>query len=136
MDPLLLDIPEGLGVDEDPGSWVDLSVTNGVLSGLIVLIGALWALYAFQRLWQQSLAEDAAGGLAAARARGWTLKPVGLRARLVVEGAIGSQPVRIEWRGGLMGARSHVVLADVVARVPLITSEEELDRALVGVLVL
>jgi hypothetical protein len=136
MDPLLLDIPEGLGVDEDPATWVDLSVTNGVLSGVIVLLGALWALYAFQRLWQQSLAEDAAGGLAAARARGLKFKTVGFRAQLVAIGAIGSQPVRIEWRGGLMGAQSRVVVADVVVRVPLITTVDELDGALARALAL
>jgi hypothetical protein len=130
MDPLLLDIPEGLGVDEDPATWVDLSVTNGVLSGVIILLGALWAMYAFQRLWQQSLAEDAADGLAAAKARGLTIEPVGFRSRLVAIGAIGSQPVRVEWRGGLLGARSRVVLGDVDARVPLITSAVELDGAL------
>jgi hypothetical protein len=130
MNALLRDIPEGIGVDNDAGTWVDLTITNSVLSGLLLVVAALWGLYLVNRLWQGSLAADAAAGISAAGERGLALVPAGLRARLVARGQVEGQDVRVEWRGGLRGAHSVVVFADRFARVPLIDSAEALDASL------
>lgn len=130
MNALLRDIPEGIGVDNDPGTWVDLTITNSVLSGVLLVVAALWGLYLVNRLWQGSLASDAAEGIEAAASRGLVLDPTGLRARLVARGEVDGGMVRVEWRGGLRGAHSVVVWKDRFARVPLIDSTEALDAGL------
>jgi hypothetical protein len=130
MNGLLADIPDGIGVDNDPGSWVDLTITNSVLSGFMLLVAALWGLYLVNRLWQGSLANDAAAGISAAAGLGLGLVPAGLRARLVARGIVDGQDVRVEWRGGLRGAHSVVFVADRFSRVPLIDSAEALDASL------
>lgn len=130
MNALLTDIADGVGVDNDPGTWVDLTITNSVLSGLLLLVAALWGLYLVNRLWQGSLARDAQAGIDAAAGRGLPLRPAGLRARLIARGEVDGQDVRVEWRGGLRGPHSVVVVADRFARVPLIDSAEALDASL------
>jgi hypothetical protein len=130
MNALLTDIPEGIGVDNDSGTWVDLTITNSVLSGFLLLVAALWGLYLINRLWQGSLANDAQAGIAAAGARGLGLVPAGLRARLVARGHLDGQDVRVEWRGGVRGPHSVVVVADRFSRVPFIDSAEALDASL------
>ncbi len=130
MNGLLADIPDGIGVDNDPGSWVDLTITNSVLSGFMLLVAALWGLYLVNRLWQGSLANDAAAGIAAAAGLGLRLVPAGLRARLVARGIVDGEDVRVEWRGGLRGAHSVVFVADRFSRVPLIDSAAALDATL------
>ena len=53
-------LPGPGGIGRGPlgvASYIDLSVLNSVLSGLLIAIGMIWARYAFNRLWQQSLAE-------------------------------------------------------------------------------
>lgn len=130
MNSLLRDIPEGIGVDNDPGTWVDVTIANSVLSGFLLVVAALWGLYLVNRLWQGSLANDAEAGIAAAADRGLPLVPAGLRARLVARGQVDGQDVRVEWRGGMRGAHSVVVFADRFARVPLIDSAEALDASL------
>ncbi|MEC8422768.1 MAG: hypothetical protein VX000_03260 [Myxococcota bacterium] len=134
MNAWLQDIPDGAGLDNDPGGWVDLTITNSVLSGLLLVVAALWGLYLVNRLWQGSLATDAEAGIGAARARGLLLVPPGLRARLVAAGELDGRAVQIEWRGGVRGAHSVVITADRKARVPLIDSADALDASLQRVL--
>ena len=130
MNALLQDISDGVGLDNDPGSWVDLTITNSVLSGLLLVVAALWGLYLVNRLWQGSLASDAQAGIMAAGERGLDLVPAGLRARLVARGRVDGRDVRVEWRGGMRGAHSVVVIADRFARVPLIDSAAALEASL------
>lgn len=85
-----------------------MTVANGVLSGVIVFIGGLWAWVAFQRLWQQSLLEESAEAIAYLEGQGFTRRPTGLRARVVLVGEIEGQPARVVWQGGLLGARTRV----------------------------
>lgn len=133
MNALLRDIPEGIGVDNAPGTWVDLTITNSVLSGMLLVVAALWGLYLVNRLWQGSLAADAEAGIEAASLRGLALQPAGLRARLVAAGELDGQEVRIEWRGGLRGNHSVIRWADRFSRLPLIDSVDALDAGLARV---
>ena len=133
MNALLQDIPEGIGVDNAPGTWVDLTITNSVLSGLLLVVAALWCLYLVNRLWQGSLARDAEPGIEAAALRGLVLQPAGLRARLVASGELDGEVLRVEWRGGLRGTHSVIRWADRFSRVPLIDSEDALEAGLARV---
>jgi hypothetical protein len=117
-------------IDDDVGTWVDLSVANSVLAGVLLVIAGAWAMVIFNRLWQGSLAADAAEALTAAQARGLAVRPAGLRARLVAEGQVGSARVRVLWLGGVWGPRSVVEIGDRVRRRPLIRTAEELEAAL------
>jgi hypothetical protein len=130
LNPYLLDIPDGMGVNNDAGTWVDASIANSALVGLLVLVVGLWGLYLVNRLWQLSLAEQCAAAIDAAGARGLALRRGGLRARIVAVGTVGAERVRVEWRGGVLGTRSVVIRADLIARGPLIESEAALDDAL------
>jgi hypothetical protein len=113
-----------------PDSYIDYSVTNSILSGLILAVLAGWAMVMFNRLWQHTLRRDAAVALEHAIARGLTVFPDGLMARIVAEGAIGSELVRLEWRGGWRGAHTVMWRGDRFHRLPLVTSTAELDGAL------
>ncbi len=117
-------------IDDDVGTWVDLSVANSVLAGVLLVIAGAWAMVIFNRLWQGSLAAGAAEALTAAQARGLAVRPAGLRARLVAEGQVGSARVRVLWLGGVWGPRSVVEIGDRVRRRPLIRTAEELEAAL------
>jgi hypothetical protein len=101
-----------------------------VLAGVLLVIAGAWAMVIFNRLWQGSLAADAAEALTAAQARGLAVRPAGLRARLVAEGQVGSARVRVLWLGGVWGPRSVVEIGDRVRRRPLIRTAEELEAAL------
>ena len=133
MNSLLTDIPDGSGLDNDPGTWVDLSIANSVLAGGLLIVAALWAVYILNRLWQGSLYNDARGGVEAAHALGLQLAPTGLRARLVATGAVGDQPVRVEWRGGVRGARSLIHAGAERHHTGLIDSAAALEAALAEV---
>lgn len=110
--------------------WVDLTILNGILTGVLLLIAGLWGWVLFNRLWQSSLRADAAAGVQAAQDLGLVLRPPGVRARLVARGQVDGREVRIEWRGGVRGARSVVFLADTRTTVPLIDSPQVLHRVL------
>lgn len=83
-------------------------MANGVLSGVLVFLGGVWAWVAFQRLWQQSLLEESAEAMAYLEGQGFERRPLGLRARVVLVGEVEGQPARLVWQGGLLGARCSV----------------------------
>ena len=83
---------------------------NSALAGFLILFGAIWSLYLFNRLWQHSLRQQAAGAIEAAQARGLTVEVPGMAPRLVAEGTLSGTAVRIEWRGGPLGMRSRLLI--------------------------
>lgn len=95
---------------------------NSVLSGLLILIGAVWAYHAFNRLWQQSLAEEATEALAAATQLGLTRQGPFYGPRIAVSGTLHDQPIRIEWRGGLRGARTTITQNQITQHIPMLTT--------------
>ena len=103
---------------------------SGALAGFFVLIGALWAWYALQRLWQEALAHDAGAGLDAAEALGLVVAPSGLRARLVAAGTVGGQRIEVHWRGGARPAHTVVMANGRSTRAPLAVDAEALHQAL------
>jgi hypothetical protein len=104
-----------------------VTVLNGILSGLVILLAAVWCVYLHNWLWQRSLQQDAREALAAAQDLGLELKPLGIRARLVAVGTVGDRDVRIEWRGGFRGARTVVLFGDGVKVMAPITDAEGLS---------
>ena len=115
---------ESAAMTHRASTYIDITVVNAVLAGLVVLIGALWALYGMSRLWQQSLYREASGALAAAADLGFAVQPASTGPRLVARGAIQGQPVRVEWRGGVWGAHSVVVWDGQRTVVPLLTDAD------------
>ncbi len=113
-----------------PSSYVDFSVVNSVLAGLLILVLALWAKYLLNRLWQVSLRADAASAICGAEARGLQLQGDGVKARVVAVGARGSEPVRVEWRGGWRGAHTVLFRGDQVVWSTFVRTESELMRLL------
>jgi hypothetical protein len=95
-----------------------------------VLLAALWTYYVLNRLWQQSLAEEAAGALAEASALGLDVRPPALGACLVAVGQIEGQDLRLEWRGGLYGERSVLRLGQSTRDLPLLRDAAALRAAL------
>ena len=130
MSPRILPIEEGQALTHHFSTYVDVTMVNSALAALLVLVGAVWALYLLHRLWQTSLAEEAAGALDEAVARGLVLHPPGFSPRLVVTGEVGGQPARLEWRGGVWGARTRVRVGSRRETVPLITDAAGLAAAL------
>lgn len=117
-------------ITDSPATYVGYSVVNSVLSGLLIAVLAGWAMVVFNRIWQGFLTEEAAGGIEAAKQRGLVLHPPGLRARRVADGAIGSERIRVEWRGDWRGPHSVVYRGDRLMRRPLITDTASLDAVL------
>lgn len=113
-----------------PSSYIDYSVTNSILSGVLLAVMAGWAMVVFNRLWQGTLRSDAAEALEHARTRGLTVLPSGLRARVVAEGAVGSERVRLEWRGGWRGPHTVIQRGDRFRYLDLLTTADDLDSAL------
>ena len=116
----------------DVSTWIDVSVLNAELSGVLLLLAALWGLVLFNRLWQHSLGRDAAEAIASARTLGLAVGPAPLRARWVASGNIGSQPVELSWRGGIWGAHSVVRLGGRSQNIPLVRTTDQLNAALSG----
>lgn len=117
-------------ITASPESYIDYSVSNSLLSGLLIAVLAGWAVVMFNRLWQTTLRNRAAPALAHARKRGFRVRPDGTRARVVAVGAIGSEPVRIEWRGGVTGLHVFLLRGDQVRRLPFIEDAMALDAVL------
>lgn len=115
---------ESAAMSHRASTYVDITVINAVLAGLLVLLGALWALFGVSRLWQQSLQNDAREALFAAERLGFAVQPVSTGARLVAHGVVRGQPVRVEWRGGVWGAHSVVVRGGRRCVVPLLADAE------------
>lgn len=111
-------------------TWVDLTIINSVMAGLLLMVGGLWAWYAMTRLHQLWLAEQAEAALDAAELQGLVLAPTGLRARLVATGRLASGAVRVEWRTGLLGPRTIVWRGGRPRRYELLRTADQLDRAL------
>jgi len=114
----------------NPSTYIELSVSASVISGLVILILMFWAFVAFNRLWQRSLSVDAAPAIAQAEARGLRLLPPGIAPRRAAEGHIGSMFVRIEWRGGAFGTWSRVYLGDRIKDLPLLAEAADVERLL------
>ncbi len=107
-----------------------MSGLNGVLAGLLVAVVAAWAYYVMNRLWQGSLAEDAAAAIAEAQALGFELVEGGLGARQVAVLLRDGEQIRVEWRDGVLGPRSLLYRGDEVRELPLIRDGEALRQAL------
>lgn len=117
-------------ITASPESYVDYSVSNSLLSGFLIAVLAAWALVMFNRLWQATLRSRASAALKHARSLGFRVKPDGMRARVVAVGAIGSEPVRIEWRGGVTGLHVCLIRRDQVRRLPFIEDPATFDNVL------
>jgi len=123
----MLHLDEVVPLDDSPATYIDYSVVNSVMSGVLVGIAAAWAMVVFNRLWQRSLQTEASGAIEAARERGFKVQTEGLRARVVADGAVGSEPVRVEWRGGWRGPHTVLVRGDTFERTALVTDAAGLD---------
>ena len=117
----MLHLEEVEPIDASPATYVDYSVVNSIMSGVLVAIAAGWAMVVFNRLWQRSLRDDAGAAIQAAQELGFRVHPGGLRARVVAEGSVGSEPVRVEWRGGWRGPHTVMMRGDQFHRVDLVT---------------
>lgn len=116
----------------DVSTYIDETVLNAELSGILLALATLWAVVLFNRLWQASLRRDAEEAIAAAQERGLQLEPPGLRAQLAAVGNVGSEPVRVVWRGGWLGARTILRCGSDRQRLPLLRTAAELEAALAG----
>ena len=103
---------------------------NSALSGFLILIGSIWGVYLFNRLWQQSLRARASGAIEAAAVRGLVIAEPGLSARVVAQGMLDGRQVRLEWRGGFLGPRSRLTVDGVGRWGALIADAEALEAAL------
>lgn len=107
-----------------------MTVVSGALAGVLLLVLGFWAGYAVARLWQISLYEEAEPAITAAVARGLSIRPTGFASRIVCAGALGGEKVRVEWRGGVLGARTIVVRGGKRSRVDFIRDPAALEQAL------
>ena len=111
-------------------TWIDVSVLSGILAGFLIFLGAFWAYYLFNRLWQGQLSEQAAAAIRAASDHGLTVHPAGYRARLCATGQVDDEAVRVEWRGGVLGPHSIVQRGNRTLHGPLLEDEAQLAQAL------
>ena len=105
-------------------------MVSGALAGVLLLVFGFWAGYAVARLWQISLYEEAEPAIAAARARGLRVRSPGFASRIVCEGVLDGDKVRVEWRGGVLGARTIVVRGKKRARRDFVRDGAALEEAL------
>jgi hypothetical protein len=105
-------------------------VVSGALAGVLLLVLGFWAGYAVARLWQISLYEEAEPAIAAAVARGLAVRRPGFASRIVCEGVLDGEKVRVEWRGGALGARTIVVRGGKRARLAFVRDRAALEQAL------
>ena len=126
----MLHLQEVEPISASPASYVDYSVANSLLSGLIIAVLTGWAMVMFNRLWQNTLRRRASAALAHAQARGFTVHPDGVRARVVAVGSSGSERVRLEWRGGVGGLHVNLFRGDEFQTLPFIEDANGLDAAL------
>ncbi len=117
---------------EGAETWVDATVVHGVLAGVLVVLGLLWALALWNAARRAVLREEVAGALAAARALGLCERQPGFRPAVVVEGEVGGRPVRLAWTEGLRGPACRLRLGRGRGRrLPPARTGDEL-RALLG----
>ena len=107
-----------------------MTVVSGALAGVFLLVLGFWAGYAVARLWQISLYEEAEPAIAAAVARGLSIRRPGFTSRIVCSGVLGGEKVRVEWRGGVLGARTIVVRGGKRSRLDFVRDPVGLEQAL------
>ena len=81
---------------------------------------------------QRSLLHDAASAIEQADRLGLTIQPLGFGPEIVARGSIDGVPIRIRWRGGLMGARSDARIGKRQQRLPLLISATALQAVVSG----
>jgi hypothetical protein len=126
----MLHLQEVEPISASPASYVDYSVANSLLSGVIIAVLTGWAMVMFNRLWQRTLRRRASAALAHAREKGFTVHPDGLRARVVAVGHRGSERIRLEWKGGVGGLHVTMLRGDTFRQLPFIEDASALDAAL------
>jgi hypothetical protein len=99
---------------------------QSILAGLAVLVLAVGAKYVLNRLWQNSLAQDATDAIQAAVDMGLEVSPLGYGPQIRAVGTVRGQTVEISWRGGALGSRTEVLIGDQKAGMPLVTTKAEL----------
>ncbi len=87
---------------------MDSTTVQAVLSGFVVAVLAQLAWYAFSRLWQKSIASDAAGAIDAAVEMGLQVEASGLRPWITAVGTIDDERVVVRWMGGVRGERCAI----------------------------
>ena len=105
-------------------------MANSVLAGILVLMGALWALVAFNRLWREGFQEEGAEAVARLQSLGWQPVPHPLRARLEWAGTLGGKRASVTWLGGALGARCRVRVGGVVTLTEPLYAAADVERAL------
>lgn len=115
-------------------SWVDTPSIHSGLSGLLLVGLAFWSGYILTRLWQRSLAEDAAGAIRYSESQGLKMQPAGLSPRVSMRGHVDGLRVEVIWCGGILGHRMRVEVDGRIYRVPFVASDVELEACLVETL--
>jgi hypothetical protein len=110
---------------------VDVTVINGGLAGVLVILAAVWGWYVRNRLWQQSIVEDAAEAIEGAVQMGLILNPLGYGARVVAAGVLSGKEVKLVWSGGIWGARTRLYVDDAIWKVPFCTGLRALETLLI-----
>lgn len=115
---------------EGIAGYVDSTTVQGVLSGVFVAAGAFALFYGFNRLWQRSLASDAADAIAGAEALGLVISPLGFRAHIEAAGVLEGVSVRIRWKGGVGGEQTLLWLNGSRMSVDFVQSAAQLHAVL------
>ncbi len=134
MSPRIVPFEEAGGLTAAYSTYIDVTVLNSILAGLLILVGALWAFIAFQRLWQQSLGEEARSAIAAAEALGLQRQRPGYGPRVEVRGQLGGQAARLSWVGGIGGPRTVLEVGGRRQRLPFVADAGQLSAALAEIL--
>ena len=111
-------------------SYVDVTMVQGVLSGVIVASAAVTVRYMTNRLWQKSLIAESEPALRAAEAAGLRIRPLGFGPIVQAQGVVGLQAVRVRWRGGVLGARTSVWVDGRRTALPLLRTAAALNAAI------
>jgi len=105
-------------------------VVSGTLSGILIALVAAWIWQLYGRIWRGSIAEEAAAALDAAAGLGLRVWPSRHTSAWFAAGAIESVQIRIAWRGGILGARTHLNVGGLKRSRALICTEAELRDVL------
>jgi hypothetical protein len=99
---------------------------QSVLAGLAVLVLAVGAKYVLNRLWQNSLADDASNAIQAAIDLGLKVCPLGYGAQIRAVGTVDGQSVEVMWLGGALGSRTEILIGDQKTSMALVTTKDQL----------
>jgi len=114
------------GVD----SYIDQALIGGVLTGVLLLLGVLWLLYAQNALWRLHIAEQAEPALSRLEERFRLQRQAkGFGPWVRSRGSIGPWEVMVELSGGVRGPRARL---RAVAGRKVIRSERPLEVVLSG----